>query len=183
MYANLQPVLSEVRDTPNEAYPAPDTCTVDDNRVLTKYDMKMDIPNIVEEFTPCHNSRIVCKLISGQALSCGLGPDISSTASIHDLDKGRYNIFTLDFPPQDRISAISLSQADINRLELTAKFITRVVELAKLDDPGYTPKTRSGSRVTKSFDQQTSDLDQLSDFPATRQRTKRLLTLRAPNFD
>ena len=51
-YANLQPVSSKLKDTPSEVYPAPDTRTVDNNRVVTKYDMKTDIPNIVEEFTP-----------------------------------------------------------------------------------------------------------------------------------
>jgi hypothetical protein len=169
-YTNPQPVSSEVKDTPNEVFSAPDTSTVDDNRVLTKYDMKTDI---VEEYTPRHNSKIVCKLISGQALSCGLGPDMTFKA-----------IYTPDgFLPQDMICAVSLSQTDINRLELTAKFITRIVELAKLDNPSYTPATKSWSdAVPTSFYQQTSDLAQFSNFPAPSQYAWGLLTLRAPNF-
>ncbi|CZR63043.1 uncharacterized protein PAC_12940 [Phialocephala subalpina] len=152
-YTNSQPVSLEVKDTTNEVFSAADIRTVDDNRVLTKYDMKTDIPNIVEEFTPCHNSR----------------------------DQGKKTI--QDFPPQDRICAIFLSQADINRLELTAKFITRI-ELAKLDSPGYTPKTISiwDSAATASFYKQTSALAQFSNFPTPKQDAEEFLTLRAPNF-
>jgi len=90
--------------------------------------------------TTSDNSRIVCKLISGQALSCGLGPSVSTQTSIQALENGRYDVKPRERVPQDRICEISLSQADINRLELTAKFITRVVELAKFD-LGYVPKT------------------------------------------
>jgi hypothetical protein len=183
-YANRQPVSSEATDTPNEVSSAPDTHTVGDNRVLTKYDMKTDIPNIVEEFTPCHNSRIVCKLTSGQALSCGLGPAVSSETSIHTLEKDRYQTPVRQFPPEDRICAISLSEADINRLELTAKFINRVVELSKLYNPDYTPETVSNwEEFTASFDQQTSDLAQFSNFPRPHQLAGKLLALRATNFD
>jgi hypothetical protein len=183
-YANPQPVSSEVKGTPNKVFSAPDTRSVDDNRVLTKYDMKTDIPNIVEEFTPCHTSRIVCKLVSGQALSCGLGPDISSRTSIHSLQKDQYGNHINAFPPQDRICAISLSQTGINRLELTAKFITRIIELAKLDNPGYTPETPPSSfyTATASFYQQTSALAQFSNFPAPFQYAGGLLTLKALNF-
>jgi hypothetical protein len=173
------------QDTPNKVFSAPDTHTVDDNRVLTKYDIKTDTPNIVEEFTPCHNSRIVCKLISGQALSCGISPDISLTTSIHTLKKNQYEKHIKSSPPQDRICAISLSQTDVNRLELTAKFITRVVGLANLDNPGHAPRGQSIDyyyAATASFYQQTSSLERFSTFPAPYEYKKELLTLRAPNF-
>jgi hypothetical protein len=182
-YANLQPVSSKLKDTPSEVYSAPDTRTVDNNRVVTKYGMKMDIPNIVEEFTLSDNSRIVCKLISGQTLSCGLGPSVSTQTSIQALENGRYDVKPRERVPQDRICEISLSQADINRLELTAKFITRVVELAKFD-LGYVPKTVGTELgVSTSLDEHSFEIEQFSNFSTPYQRRSDLLTLRAPNFN
>jgi hypothetical protein len=180
-YANTQPALLDVEDTPNEVDSTLDTRTID-HPVLTMYDNNADIPNIFEEFTPCHNSKAVCKLITGQVLSCGIGP-----ATQYMLPIDSKNEFTSVDPPQRWVCAVSLSQTDVNRLELTAKFINRVVELAKLDDPGYTPQTRYTARTshkaTASFDKQTFDLHQFSNFPAPKQLTNKLVALRAPNFD
>ncbi|KUJ21576.1 uncharacterized protein LY89DRAFT_714670 [Mollisia scopiformis] len=159
-WASPQSVSSEVREAPNEVVSTPD-----ETQVLTKYDMTSNVANIAEEYTPRHDSKVVCRLISGQALPCGLGPDISSVTSL---------VYLLH--PRDRICAVSLSQADIDRLNLTAKFIIKVIE------GGYDPfkETRyHDSDLTAEFYKNTTTLGMFSRDAST----AGILALRSQNYD